>query len=274
MTTQPIFILSSGRSGTYSFYNALKNEKNIEIHHEFCFEKSLRNSVLYYLGVINKREAFKILKKNHNFSINKSKKKIWIDSSNALPWMLDLVVEKFPTAKFIFLIRNGKKVVSSFFYKHNKIMYDKKNVIMLKKFIDKKINYISTEKKYWRPIPLNKNKFSSFVNKGQFHMICCYWRDLNKKIRKSLKKVKSNKKFLLKFENIKDKNQLRKLLQFVGVRKNRVSKVIDKFNEPINVKIPKNFKLTSKQEKIFKKVCKKEMIINGYKLGDDYKVNY
>ena len=115
MTTQPIFILSSGRSGTYSFYNALKKEKNIEIHHEFKFEKTLRNSVSYYLGAINKKKAFKLLDKNHNFSIKKSKKKIWIDSSNALPWMLDLIVDKFPKAKFIFLIRNGKKVVSSFF---------------------------------------------------------------------------------------------------------------------------------------------------------------
>ena len=61
MTTQPIFILSSGRSGTYSFYNALKKEKNIEIHHEFQFEKTLRNSVSYYLGAINKKKAFKYI---------------------------------------------------------------------------------------------------------------------------------------------------------------------------------------------------------------------
>ena len=54
MKTQPIFILSSGRSGTYSIYNALKNEKEVDIYHEF-FEETLRNSVSYHMGLIKKR---------------------------------------------------------------------------------------------------------------------------------------------------------------------------------------------------------------------------
>ena len=45
-------IYTSGRSGTYSIYNALKNEKEVDIYHEF-FKETLRNSL--YHGINKKR---------------------------------------------------------------------------------------------------------------------------------------------------------------------------------------------------------------------------
>lgn len=58
MAAKPIFILSSGRSGSYSFYNALKGLSNIEIYHEFLFDETLRNSVSYHMKMISKKKNF------------------------------------------------------------------------------------------------------------------------------------------------------------------------------------------------------------------------
>ena len=63
MPAQPIFILSSGRSGSYSFYNALKGLSNIEIYHEFLFDETLRNSVSYYMKIIGKKKNLGIPRK-------------------------------------------------------------------------------------------------------------------------------------------------------------------------------------------------------------------
>ena len=124
MKKKIIFILGSGRCGTFAFYQALQKIKNVEAYHEFFFEPTLRVAALYHMKKKTKANIKKFVEENHLFSINNSKKKLWIDSSNALPWIADVLVEMFPNAKFIHLVRNGKKVVSSFFNKHGDIMYN------------------------------------------------------------------------------------------------------------------------------------------------------
>ena len=59
---------------------------------------------------ISKNTVKNFLKQNHYFSIKNSKKKIWVNACNALPWISDVLIEMFPDAKFIHLVRNGKKV--------------------------------------------------------------------------------------------------------------------------------------------------------------------
>lgn len=274
MAAQPIFILSSGRSGTYSFYNALRDLSNIEIYHEFLFDETLRNSVSYEMKIISKKKILSYLDKSHSFSINNSKKKIWIDSSNALPWIIQPLKEKFKKAKFIFLIRNGRKVVSSFYNKFNEIMYNKKDVLLLKRYVDKKIKHLSSEKKYWRPIPTKNKEFSNYLKQDQFTKICIYWSHINSTIRKNLTSVKNMNKMFFKLENLNDKRELTKVLKFIGVKGKDLQKVFKKFERPVNVRKPKNFKLSNKQEKIFRKICGKEMIKNGYNYDDFYNIGY
>lgn len=273
MSTQPIFILSSGRSGTYSIYNALKDEKEIEIYHEFLFDETLRNSVSYHMGLISEKKISNFLNQSHSFSIKNSNKKIWIDSSNALPWMIKPLIKKFHNPKFIFLIRNGRKVVSSFFNKYSDIMYNKKDIDLLKKYTDKKIKYLSSEKKYWRPIPKNKKDFKKFISEDKFYRICKYWQEINQTIRKNLKHVNKKNKFFFKFEDINNRKKTEELFKFIGIKKN-FPKILKSFEKPVNVRYPKNFKLTKKQQIVFKSTCSEEMKINGYKIEEYYQVKY
>ena len=49
--------------------------KNIEVHHEFFFEPTLRISFLYQMKKISKNTVKNFLKQNHYFSIENCKKK-------------------------------------------------------------------------------------------------------------------------------------------------------------------------------------------------------
>lgn len=255
-----IFILGSGRCGTYSFYKALNKLNNIECHHEFFFEPTLRIATLYHMGLAPKSIVKKHILNNHFFSIKNSKKAFWVDSSNALPWIADVLIEIFPNAKFIHLIRHGKKVVSSFYHKHNSEMYTDASVKKLYSYLNqiKKKQIFSSEKKYWRPIPFkDKKKIKNFLLKGQFYRICKYWSEINKKIENSLMMAKNS--FFMKFEDVHNKKKLISLIKFLKLGNNSLKTLQDSFKKPVNVTIPKNFKLNRKQNKIFDEVCCKEM---------------
>ena len=268
-----IFILGSGRCGTYSFYKSMEKLKNVEAHHEFFFEPTLRIATLYQMKKISKNTVKNFLKQNHYFSIKNSQKKIWVNACNALPWISDVLIEMFPDAKFLHLVRNGKKVVSSFYNKFNNEMYRDENVKKLKDHLsNQKKNKLSSEKKYWRPIPINnKQDLKKFISLGQFYRICKYWNEINFKIENSLKNTE--KKLLFKLEDIVLKKKIKELSHFFGINKKYMQHFYDTFKKPTNVSIPKNIILTKKQNKIFNDVCGAQMM--KYKYGKiEYEVKY
>jgi hypothetical protein len=268
-----IFILGSGRCGTYSFYKSMEKSKNIEAHHEFFFEPTLRIACLYQMKKISKNTVKNFLKQNHYFSIENCKKKIWVNACNALPWISDVLIELFPDAKFMHLVRNGKKVVSSFYNKFNNEMYRDENVKKLNDHLsNQKKNKLSSEKKYWRPIPINNKKdLKKFNSSGQFYRICKYWNEINFKIENSLKNT--DKKLLFKLEDIDSKKKIEKLSHFFCISKNDKQHFYNAFKKPTNVSIPKNIILTKKQNKIFNEVCGTQMKRYNYD-KIEYEVKY
>ena len=84
MKTTPVFILGSGRSGTFSLVQCLKKYDEVEVHHEYLFENILRDAVLYYMKKITDDEIRKRLQETHAAAVFYSRKNIWIDCSNAL----------------------------------------------------------------------------------------------------------------------------------------------------------------------------------------------
>ena len=267
-----LFILGSGRCGTYSFVQALKKFSYVEAHHEFFFEPTLKLATLYHMKMISKNKVKSFILNNHYLSIKNSNKKIWVDSSNALPWIADVLIEIFPNAKFLHLIRNGKKVVSSFYNKFNNEMYKDENVKKLKNFLIHKKKKLSSEKKYWRPIPIyNKKEFNKFISSGQFYRICKYWTEINYKIENSL--MSTNNSYTFKFEDIVIKKKTKKLLNFLDLYKKNFDTFYNSFKKPVNIGIKKNYMLTKKQNIIFNEVCNDEMIKYGYD-ETEYEVKY
>src|SRR3569832_2422463 len=99
-STVPVFILGSGRSGTLQVVKLLENIEGIQANHEYLFEKILKSAVLYRMGVVGDEEIKKLLMETYVPAVYYANTPIWLDCSNALPWIVKPLHELFPNARF------------------------------------------------------------------------------------------------------------------------------------------------------------------------------
>lgn len=273
-STIPFFIVSSGRSGTQMLEKLLGSYSNVEMYHEYCCNDVQPLGVKYTLGIIDINDALLILEKLHGKSINLSDKEFWGDSSNKLSWLIPVLNKLFPNSKFIHLIRDGRKVVSSFYNKLGDECYDDVSTEILQNWIDNPT--VNTEpppeKKYWWNVAKpNSNK--KFRNYNQFQRICYHWKSVNKVIDYDLRDIEKNRKISIKLEElVTDESKLKQLIKFIGLSYNK--ELFDKLKRPHNVNVPKNFNLTEVQYKQFYEICIETMVKFGYDQDDEYKVGY
>jgi len=204
-----------------------------------------------------------------------SKSKLWIDSSNALPWICLILKDIFPNAKFIHLIRDGRKVVSSFYNKFPKIMYNSEHVQKLKMWLDYPDKNIKPPplKKYWRPLPNYGECIVKTNAKNRFEFLCWYWAEINMQI-SMLKSVIDDDKFLfIKLEDLVSKQQtFNTFLKFLGIEENSISMNILK--RPNNVVVPKDYLLTKEQRLSYNFICGEIANNFGYEGQIEYNVRY
>lgn len=275
-STLPIFILGSGRSGTFQMVKLLETINQIEAHHEYLFENLLKPAVLYRMGLEKKDTIKGLLSKNHAAAIHYSKANYWVDSSNALPWIIEPLKELFPSARFIHLLRDGRKVVSSFFNKFDKVMYEDRSVSIVNAWLADPIRVVEPpgEKKYWRPLPKKSDSFAcEFEKYDQFDRICYYWQDCNLHIKSELQRIPAEQVFTFHLEKIV--NERSALEQFLAVF-NVIyeDRYLDFLRRPVNVHIPKNFLLSKNQKARFNSIAGGAMKVFGYDHKDEYNVEY
>ena len=275
-TTTPVFILGSGRSGTFQMTKLLESIDDIEAHHEYLFENVLKTAVLYRMKLVSRARVLSLLKETYGAAIHYSDKKYWVDSSNALPWLIDCLYELFPNAVFIHLLRDGRIVVSSFFNKFPSIMYEDGCVDVLSKWISDPKSHIEppAEKKYWRPLPIkNEPFFDEFSKFNRFQRLCYYWQDINYKIKESLITVPVQQKYVFYLERlVKDAEDLKKFLAIFEIVYEQ--KFLESLKRPVNVHIPKNFPFSLKQQNSFNAIAGGAMKEFGYNNSKEYGVEY
>jgi hypothetical protein len=273
---KPVFIVSSGRSGTFALVNALKENNELTIHHEFLFELVLKNAVLYKMKLINDDDIQKLLYDSYYAAIYYSRTKKWVDCSNALPWIIKPLFKMFPEARFVHLIRDGRKVVSSFYNKFRPLMYDNNCVNDILNWLNntKKYPIPPPEKKYWRPIPINNEKlYNEFISYDQFQRICYYWNELNQHTVNEFHYIPDNQKLTVKFEDLLNEKYVQKnLTEFMGIRYKEG--MFNSFSKPVNVHEPINYKLNYEQNKLFFKICNPMMERFNYGKRKEYDVKY
>ncbi len=272
MKTTPIFILGSGRSGTFSLVQCLKKYDNIAVHHEYLFENILRDAVLYYMKRISDDEIAQRLIETHAAAVHYTGSNIWIDCSNALPWVISPLYELFPDAKFIHITRNGRRVVSSFYNKFSKLMYNDRDVHILKEWLGDSGKIMPPpEKKYWRPVPQKGDKYyERFHEMDRLERLCYYWTTINLHIDECLKQIPESNKTFFKFEDLLARESFTKFLDFIGLEYN--DEAFNVLNRPQNVHVPKSYPLTSEQDVQFEDICGQTMKKYGY--SGDYNVTY
>src|ERR1700689_5225759 len=180
--TQPFFIVSSGRSGTAMLHKALSAAGDIEMHHEYMVHIAQPLGVRRYLGLADAAETQRLLRETHIAAIGYSDAAHWGDSSNKLSWLIPDLAALLPQAKFVHLVRDGRKVAGSYFRKLGAECYDDRSTAILQAFLDDPARHPAPppEKKYWWPVPRPGDpRASEFRHYDQFQRIAWHWAEIN-----------------------------------------------------------------------------------------------
>jgi len=270
------FVIGSGRCGTRAFYKMLAGHKKVEIHHEYLCTHVQPLGVLYYMGLKSKEEIVEKLKEIYLSAVLYSDKEIFIDCSHKLTWLIEPLLEIFPQAKFVALVRDGRKVVASFYYKLKDEIYDDESTTKLIKWCLNGAKELPppSEKKYWWNIPPKNHPFhNAFLSFDRFKRICYHWQESYSEILEKKKLFDERIKLVKLEELIRDKKILKEIFDFMGLPFKDI--YFEFWKKPKHVFFPLDFKLTPEQETVFWEMCGEVMERLGYNRKEkQYEVNY
>jgi len=275
-TTQPIFIIGTGRSGSRSMFKMLSGVPGVEIYHEFVCTHVQKLACLYFMNKISHEAAKQELMTLHGAGIHYSEADLWIDSSNKLSWLIQPLAELFPKAKFLNIVRDGRKVAGSFFYKLAAEIYDDRSTAALTQWLadPSAVPVPPPEKKYWWNIPQPGQPFhDAFPGYSQFERICYHWQECNRVVRDGLAPLPDAQKLTVRLEDItKDPEILAQMIRFIGL--DYQDDYFDYLQTPQNVFFPMDFKIAGPQLAAFEAICTPMMRELGYDGTELYDVKY
>lgn len=275
--TTPVFIVSSGRSGTQMVDKLLTGVADYESHHEYLCAHVQPLAALYYMGLMSRESVIAALQETYSPAIHYSRKKFFSDSSNKLSWLIDPLYTLYPQAKFVYLVRDGRKVVSSFFNKLGDEIYDDTSVSIMRQWLNRPDQHPvpPPEKKYWWNIPRSGQPFAeAFASFNQVQRIAYHWVEVNRVILESLAPIPAAQQIMVKLEDLVASPEIvRQLLDFLEIE-GYEQQFVAMLKRPHNVNIPQNFYLTREQTEQFMEIAWEMMARLGYGGSDEYAVNY
>jgi sulfotransferase family protein len=275
-STQPFFIVSSGRSGTAMLHKALSAADNIEMHHEYMVQIAQPLAVRRYLGMIDSVQATRVLHDAHAAAIRCSEAGHWGDSSNKLSWLIPELAALLPKARFVHLVRDGRKVAGSYFRKLGAECYDDRSTATLQAFYDDPAGHGAPppEKKYWWPVPRKDDPLATpFRGFDQFERIAWHWAEINRVIARSLDALSDDRKLFVRLEDLQaSAHQVRALYGFLNLPYRDTH--FSAFARPHNVNRPEDRLLDPQQRTQFDAIAGEMMALLGYADRDEYVVNY
>ncbi len=274
--TAAFFVVSSGRSGTAMLHKALSAAPDAEMHHEYMVHIVQPLAVRRYLGLAVEDEARRVLAGTHAAAVSYSEKSCWGDSSNKLSWLIPDLAAVLPGAKFVHLVRDGRKVASSYFHKLGAECYDDRSTSILQAFYDDPARQIAPppEKKYWWPVPRHDDPCADkFKNYDQFQRIVWHWTEINRVILRALDRLPSTRKHFVRLEDLRESpSTARALYDFLNLPyRNEYFSI---FARPHNVNRPEDRLLSQEQRKHFDSIAAEMMRTLGYDNRREYVMNY
>ena len=276
MSARPFFIVSSGRSGTAMLHKALSAVEGVEMHHEYMVQITQPLAVRRYLGLIGNEEVARLIAETYGGAIRYSGAKHWGDSSNKLSWLIPDLAAAFPKARFIHLVRDGRKVASSYFHKLGAECYDDRSTAILQAHYDDPTQHPAPppEKKYWWPLPrrgsVDAGPFRAY---SQFERICWHWAEINRLILKELSQLPAERTLFVRLEELRaSPSEVRGLYDFLGLPYTDAAYGI--FARPHNVNRPEDRLLDARQRVQFEAIAGDMLARLGYADRPEYRVNY
>jgi hypothetical protein len=274
--TEAFFIVSSGRSGTAMLQKALSAVGNIEMHHEYMVHIVQPLAVKRYLGLVTECDARNALRDVYVAAIRYCDAAHWGDSSNKASWLIPELAELLPNAKFVHLVRDGRKVASSYFHKLGDECYDDRSTAVFRAFLDDTARNPAPppEKKYWWPFPCKDDPASrKFREYDQFQRIAWHWAEINRVILASLQRLDSSRSLFVRLEDLRASSQsVQGLFHFLNLPYR--NEHFAAFARPHNVNRPEDRLLDAKQRAQFDSIAGAMMERLGYASKAEYVVNY
>ncbi len=274
--SRPVFIVGTGRCGTRSLYKMLAGTAGVEIHHEYDCTNIQKMAALHYMGEISTDTLKAFLETVYGAALEYTDATLWIDSSNKASWIIRTLHELYPDARFVLLLRDGRKVVSSFFNKLAAEIYDDSSVSKLSGWLADPGGRLPPppEKKYWWNIPRPGQPFhDEFPGYNQFQRICYHWVNCNRFVLEQFAGLPPSSWIQVKLEEIcQDMASLQVLTDFIGLPFD--TSWFEALQTPQNVFFPMDFQLTDHQLTQFRDICEPMMERLGYAGTDSYVVRY
>jgi hypothetical protein len=274
MTARPFFIVSSGRSGTAMLHKALSAKPDVEMHHEYAVQITQPLAVKRYLGLIDDPTTRRHIAETFGAAIHYSRARLWGDSSNKLSWLIADLAALFPQARFIHLVRDGRKVASSYFHKLGGENYDDRSNAIMQAYYDGQASTPPPEKPYWWPVPRRNDPLAAaFRGFDQFQRICWHWAEINRVIVESLAALPAERSWFARLEDLtRSPSQVREMWNFLGLDYRDGDFGV--FARPHNVNRPEDRLLTDRQRDQFAAIAAPMMDRLGYGERAEYLVNY
>jgi len=230
------------------------------------------------MGLVDLEFVHRALQDLHGSAVYWSEESLWIDCSNKLTWIIQPLIEVFPDALFINLVRDGRKVANSFIRKLGDEMYDDKSVAVLTEWLENKETHPMPppEKRYWWNIPRGTMPMAAkFPEFDQFQRAVYHWVEANRVASQSLSQFVSQEQYItIRLEDlVASKQTLQELCEFVDLELD--DSYWTALQRPENVIYPMDAKLTAKQQEQFAALAEKTMVELGYDLSEpEYSVDY
>lgn len=258
--TRPIFIIGSARSGTallgQKLLPAMKG--SAEIHHEFKCEQVAEIATLYYNAFISFDETCQRLKRLYGAALAYCEQDLFIDVSNKPAWLIAPLVELFPKARFVHLVRDGRKTVQSIYYKLEGECYDLWAVTTLQNWLASPLAkpMPPQEKPWWWPLPKHGDPYrADFLSLrwDRWQRICWYWGTINRVINRDLLAcVPAPQRMQIKLEDLGE--TVTELAEFIELQWEK--ELFPLLKRPHNIGIKFEYPAwTEEQERWFVKLC-------------------
>ena len=276
MSAWPFFIVSSGRSGTAMLHKALSAVAGVEMHHEYMVQIIQPLAVRRYLGLVEPEAATKAIVETYGAAIRYSQAAHWGDSSNKVSWLIPELAAAFPKARFVHLVRDGRKVASSYFHKLGDECYDDRSTAILQAHYDAPQTHPAPppEKKYWWPLPRHGARDAeTFRAFSQFERICWHWAEMNRLALEELSRLPPERTMFVRLEELRAApSGVRALYDFLDLPWR--DEAYGAFARPHNVNRPEDRLLDPVQRGQFDAIAADMLARLGYAGRPEYAVNY
>jgi len=260
---EPVFIISTGRTGTMFFESFFEDDQKIDAYHE-PFPDLFDLMIAKFRSNLDEKHVRKQIVGNRFTRIFSAwkKRKIYLESNPNLLFLVSDLKGVFPKARFIFLTRDPKTYLTSayskspnntdtmFFYGEN----DHRKRITAKDF--------TTD--------IYKKEWDSF---SRFEKIAWYWDKGNREIISQTKRLEKSC-IMIKFEDFfikKDNIEISRFLDFIGIKSDNKTfhevllKRLDAKKNPSRKRLINNFeKWPDDMKRIFEKHTKNTREKLGY----------